>query len=281
MPYAEFPGASPNAHFLAGDARVPHAFQARWWEGTGVSIAAHAILFGILAYGATHVRQVAQIATTASPSSWPIFLAKVGVPGGGGGGGEWTAERPRKAQLVSTSQRAIQPTPNPADIHLKPEIHVPIQSAQAIETLPGALTPIEGISPGKGTGPGGGGLRGPGSGPDDGAGVGAGHIEGMGGAFPSGTAGVTSPQLIKEVKPRYTVDAMRAKVQGVVEMQGVVLPDGSVDPKSIRITRSLDRVLGLDQQAVAALSEWRFRPGTFKGQPVSVRINVELTFTLR
>jgi outer membrane biosynthesis protein TonB len=30
-----------------------------------------------------------------------------------------------------------------------------------------------------------------------------------------------------------------------------------------------------------AVKQWRFRPGTFKGQAVAVRVNVELTFTLR
>ena len=87
--------------------------------------------------------------------------------------------------------------------------------------------------------------------------------------------------LVKEVKPNYTGDAMRAKLQGVVEMECIVLPDGTVDPKSIKITRSLDSTFGLDQQAIVAVKQWRFRPGTFKGQPVPVIVNVELTFTLR
>jgi protein TonB len=92
---------------------------------------------------------------------------------------------------------------------------------------------------------------------------------------------VTSPQLIKEIRPNYTGDAMRAKIQGVVEMQAVVLPDGSVDPSRIRITRSLDASLGLDQQAIFAVKQWRFKPGTRDGHPVSVWVSVELTFTLR
>lgn len=283
MPYVEFPGAGLNAHFLAGGTRAPYAFESRWWEGTGLSIAAHAILFGLLAYGATHVRQVAQMASTASsPPAWPIFLDKVGMSGGRGGGGRPTAERARKAQIVPDSPRALQPVSAPADVDPKPEILVPVTTVDAIQTLPGAVASIDATSPGPGTGPGGGGGRGPGSGPDAGRGFGPAGPDGIGaGPFNAGGIGVTSPQLIKEVKPRYTVDAMRAKLQGVVEMQAVVLPDGSVDPNSVRITRSLDRVLGLDQQALAALREWRFRPGRVKGQPVSVRINVELTFTLR
>ena len=93
--------------------------------------------------------------------------------------------------------------------------------------------------------------------------------------------GVSPPQLIKEVKPNYTADAMRAKLQGVVEMQAVVLPDGTVDPSRIQITRSLDAAFGLDQQAIIAVKQWRFRPGMRSGQAVAAWVTVELTFTLR
>jgi len=90
---------------------------------------------------------------------------------------------------------------------------------------------------------------------------------------------VTEPKLIREVKPQYTADAMRAKVQGEVELEAVVNPDGSVD--RIRVTRSLDRTFGLDQKAIEAVRQWRFMPGMRQGQPVAVRVSVVLDFTLR
>ena len=93
--------------------------------------------------------------------------------------------------------------------------------------------------------------------------------------------GATSPQLIREVRPGYTVEAMRAKVQGRVELDVVVLPDGSVDPKRIRVVHSLDTTFGLDAQAIEAVKQWRFRPGRLNDRPVPVRVRVELTFTLR
>jgi outer membrane biosynthesis protein TonB len=34
-------------------------------------------------------------------------------------------------------------------------------------------------------------------------------------------------------------------------------------------------------EAVNAVKQWRFRPGMFRGRPVAVRIDVELTFSLR
>jgi TonB family protein len=89
--------------------------------------------------------------------------------------------------------------------------------------------------------------------------------------------GVTAPVLVKEVKPKYTEGAMRRRVQGAVEVEAVILPDGTVG--SVRVTKSLDAEL--DQQAVAAARQWEFKPGTREGKPVAVQVNIELTFSLR
>jgi TonB family protein len=45
--------------------------------------------------------------------------------------------------------------------------------------------------------------------------------------------------------------------------------------------RSLDSTFGLDQEAIKAAKQWRFRPGTRFGEPVAVLVTIELTFTLR
>jgi protein TonB len=81
------------------------------------------------------------------------------------------------------------------------------------------------------------------------------------------------------VKPQYTADAMRAKVQGTVWLECVVMPDGSVG--DIKIVRSLDSVFGLDQEAIKAARNWKFVPGVRGGEPVPVLVTIELTFTLR
>jgi protein TonB len=276
-----FADASPNALLLAGEMPAPHTMRTMWWEGTGVSIAVHAIALGIVAFAATRVPAMVDTASAAT-RLWVVLPNHPGVANGGGGGGEDTARPARKAQIAPSSPRDLTPVSNPLDRAPAPEVIVPVAFSEPMQSLPGAVAELDPLSLGKGTGPGAGGGHGPGSGVGDGAGLGDGRIAGFGGdAFQSGLHGVTSPQLIKEVKPRYTVDAMRAKIQGVVEMEAVVLADGSVDPNRIRVTRSLDSALGLDREAVAALRLWRFRPGIYKGQPVAVRVNVELAFTLR
>ena len=46
----------------------------------------------------------------------------------------------------------------------------------------------------------------------------------------------------------------------------------------MRVTESLDTEYGLDQQALEAVKQWEFRPGTKDGKPVAVRVHIELTF---
>ena len=89
---------------------------------------------------------------------------------------------------------------------------------------------------------------------------------------------MTIPRVLKEVKPQYTADAMRAKIQGSVVLECVVQTDGTVG--DVRVIRSLDTTYGLDQEAIKAAKQWKFAPGTRNGEPVPVMVSIELTFTL-
>jgi TonB family protein len=91
--------------------------------------------------------------------------------------------------------------------------------------------------------------------------------------------GVTLPEVVKEVKPKYTPAAMQAKIQGSVWLECVVSETGDVT--DIKVTRSLDTEFGLDQEAIDAAGLWKFKPGRKDGKPVAVRITIELTFTLK
>jgi len=93
-----------------------------------------------------------------------------------------------------------------------------------------------------------------------------------------GDPGVTMPKILQQFNPKYTPQAMRLKIVGRVEMDAVVLTDGRVG--YIRVTRSLDRVYGLDAEAVATLRRWRFEPGLKDGRPVPVAIVVQMEYRL-
>jgi protein TonB len=158
-----------------------------------------------------------------------------------------------------------------------PQIDIP--AVTAVAELPGAMSALpDARSLGPGSGDGGGAGAGPGAGPGTGPGLGPGKNGGFGGEFGAGN-GVTAPSLISEIKPSYTGEAMRARIQGAVMMEAVVMPDGSVG--RIHITRSLDSAFGLDQEAVRTVKQWRFRPGTRLGQAVPVLVVIELAFSLR
>jgi protein TonB len=275
MAEVDFKGASPNAHFLIGEMPAPHTLKTSWWEGTGVSVIVHVLGLILIIYAATHSRALVDAAKATNEKLDFIFLPKEG-PGGGGGGRPKDPEPPRKAEIKAAKPvDAAKPIPKPADVPT-PEITVPLQTPNAVVTLPGAVS----LDVPAGTGAAGGG-KGTGIGTGNGSGVGEGSGGGFGGGAYQPGNGVSNPLLIHEVKPNYTGEAMRAKLQGVVEMEAIVLPDGTVDPKSLKITRSLDSTFGLDEEAKKAVRQWKFKPGLLKGQPVPVIVTVELTFTLR
>jgi protein TonB len=91
--------------------------------------------------------------------------------------------------------------------------------------------------------------------------------------------GVSLPVLVTKVNPQYTQQARDAHIEGTVLLDVVVQKDGTVG--DVGVERSLDSVYGLDQQAVDAAKQWQFKPGTKDGEPVAVRVHVEINFTLK
>jgi TonB family protein len=89
--------------------------------------------------------------------------------------------------------------------------------------------------------------------------------------------GGQGPKLVHEVRPYYTRDAMRSVVQGVVKLEAVVLPDGSVG--AVRVTRSLHR--DLDVSALGVVREWKFAPATLNGNPVPFLAEIDVSFKLK
>src|SRR5215471_998017 len=78
------------------------------------------------------------------------------------------------------------------------------------------------------------------------------------GAFRPGN-GITPPSLISQIVPKYTTQAMRAKISGDIELEAVVNTDGTV--VDVRVVKSLDGIYGLDQNAILAAKQWLFKPG--------------------
>src|SRR5688572_21437533 len=140
-----------------------------------------------------------------------VWLSQPG-PGGGGGGGNKMPDPPKKAELKGEQKISV---PTPPKVEPPPEtLNIPAQTLAAAPVIsPGALTPNPPDTNSTGSG------SGTGAGSGQGSGLGAGFGGGTGGgAFRPGN-GVNLPQPLKEVKPQYTADAMRAKVQGTVLLE--------------------------------------------------------------
>jgi TonB family protein len=90
--------------------------------------------------------------------------------------------------------------------------------------------------------------------------------------------GVVLPVAQFKPRPEYTPAAMEAKIQGVVELSAVVRTDGTTS--DVTVVQSLDTAYGLDDSAVAAVSQWTFTPGTKDGTPVDVEVHIMIRFTL-
>jgi hypothetical protein len=89
-----------------------------------------------------------------------------------------------------------------------------------------------------------------------------------------GKEGVAMPKILYKVKPKYTREALRKKIKGLVELSVIFTSDGRiVIDKVIR-----DLPYGLTDQAIVAAQKIRFNPATKDGQPVNVRANLEFSF---
>jgi protein TonB len=269
--------------------------QRRSSVGAGASVGAHIVL-GLLALVIMRYqpeRRPVDMAPEALPLDRIVWIAEPGPGGGGGGGGNKSPDPPRKAELPGKEKITIPvekpPPPAPPKVEEPPPEPPPLEAmnipamnmAAGQQTLPGTIQSgnVASESQGSGSGGGAGAGTGTGVGSGQGSGLGPGRGGGTGGGAYRPGAGITLPRVLREAKPQYTADAMRAKVQGSVLLECIVMPDGSVG--DVRVTKSLDPIFGLDQEAIKAAKLWRFSPGMRQGEPVPVIITIELTFTLR
>ncbi len=120
--------------------------------------------------------------------------------------------------------------------------------------------------------------HGGGIGNGNGNGVGPGEGYGTGGGTPNaGTGGYGTPACLYCPRADYSDEAMKVKVQGVVELIAVITPDGRVT--DVHVAKGLG--LGLDEKAIEAVRTWRLKPAMGPdGKPAAVRQIIEVTFQL-
>jgi TonB family protein len=115
---------------------------------------------------------------------------------------------------------------------------------------------------------------------DDSFGVSSSKVSALPGFARAGVNGVGVPTCIYCPIPNYTDKARAAKLNGTVVVQAVVTADGRAE--NISIVKGHELGLGLDDSAIRAVSEWRFKPATGPdGKPVAVVVPVEVTFRIK
>jgi len=86
--------------------------------------------------------------------------------------------------------------------------------------------------------------------------------------------GVLPPTLSYAVEPHFSRQAKEKKIGGTVLVGLVVDENGK--PLYIRIVRGVG--MGLDENAVEAVKQYKFKPAMENGKPVRVSVNIEVNF---
>jgi len=204
--------------------------------------------------------------------------------GGGGGGGTHSPVEASKGKLPDEAKTQITPPQILKIDHPKLPVPATIVMPQEVK-LPNANMPNIGMpnspqvalaSQGGGSGSGFGSGSGGGIGSGNGGGVGPGEGGGYGGGMMQVGGGVSAPVVIYSVDPEFSDEARRAKYQGICVVSLIVDTQGN--PQNVKVVRALG--MGLDEKAVEAAKQYKFKPAYYKGRPVAVTIDLEVNFRI-
>jgi len=279
--------ARSNSMFLGLDQRV----RPRSRNATLLSVSLHIIIIALVLWIGTaiHTPVVDSATTIVAPVQFTLYdpppppvLRVAKVRGGGGGGGEHQIVAPTRGSLPKVVARTPMIPLEPPKID-RPKLLV--QPAVLVRLPQEAQMPRLGVpqsqqvamaSQGGGSGNGFGIGLGGGIGSGHGTGQGPGSDRGYGGAVMSVGGGVSAPQVIHSVQPQFTPEARRSNYEGSVAVQLIV--DSQGFPQDVHVVRHLG--MGLDEEAIAAVKQYRFRPAVYAGHSVSVQMIIDVDFRL-
>ena len=195
--------------------------------------------------------------------------------GDAGGGGQHDLAPVTQGRLPKFAQEQIVPPKAPPTIPPKlavdPTLVMQKDLKMANNSMPNLGLPnsnLPGVSLGTGSGGGIGSGNGNGLGPGSGGNMG-------GGVMHAGSAQVP-PKLIYQVEPEFSEEARKAKFSGDVQVYLVVDTEGR--PTRIRVARGVG--MGLDEKAVEAVRQYKFKPAMQNGKPVKVDLYIDVNFQI-
>jgi len=254
-----------------------------------LSAAFHAGAFALIVFlvlqGRLHVRGIpTEQSAKVELKPWLPVMPRHNTMGGGGGGGDHDVVQVSKGRLPRFDKQQIAPPQVLRNDHPKLAVEPTIVMPKNIP-LPEAAMPNLGLptssqvqlaSNGTGSRAGMGNGRNGGLGSGDGGGLGPGSGGGTGGGAYHVGGGVSAPVVTYSVDPEYSDEARRAKFTGVVIVSLVVDAQGL--PEQVHVARSLG--MGLDERAIEAVRQYRFKPSMYQGKPVPVQVQIEVNFQI-
>lgn len=243
----------------------------RRWLSLPIAVGLHAV--GLSAFACAGFWTVGAVAEPQLNAGSYVEVVLPPPPGGGGGPRPQTKPLTQPSTAPPATNRVVQP--DERAIPDRPP--VPATAETKEETAPGpGAGDTEPVGPGgpcvvcpPGPGPVGPGPGGPGSGVEPG-----GPVDSVPIHF---SVGMTRPEILHQVQPRYSEPARRAGVQGAVIVEAVIDEQGEVT--QARVLQKLP--MNLDRAAVEAIQQWRFKPAMMGGRPVKVYCTLTVNFTIQ
>jgi len=243
---------------------------------TAIAVGLHVLIIGAILFFVG--RKVAQIV---APKQAPIIVAIDAPPPvlppsrklmGGGGGQKGPAPVSKGSPPKFSPVQLAPPTPPviAPKLAVAPTIDVDpkLKMQSTLPNIGMVNAPTVGVSLGNGSGNG--------LGPGNGNGMGPGSEGGYGGGVRQVGGGVSAPSLLYKPEAEFSEEARKAKMSGVVTVGFVVDEKGNVI--RARVIRGLG--MGLDEKALEAVRQYRFKPAMESGKPVKVEVNVEVNFQI-
>jgi TonB family protein len=257
---------------------------------SAVSFLLHAGIFALIVWfviqARNHIVPTQKVEITqlvVPPYIPPVTLPAPKTMGGGGGGGFHQVIEASKGHLPPVEKTPINPPELQVDhpkLAVAPALVMPQQIKIPDNSMPNLgstqSTQVVMTSQGSGSGSGFGQGAGGGIGSGNGAGIGQGTVGGYGGGVMTVGGGVTAPVVIHRVEPEFTDQARRTKYQGVASIGLIV--DAQGNPEDVHVVHPLG--MGLDQKAVEAVRQYKFKPAMFRGRAVPVQLVIEVNFRM-
>jgi periplasmic protein TonB len=240
------------------------------------SIAFYGLLILLIAVlAARHIALVPKptaLATIDVPPPPPPIAPKAEKIGGGGGQKSPTpvtqGHPPKFApeQLLPPKAPPLIPAKLPVDPTVNVQLDMKMPSKMPDMGMPNSN--LKGFSMGNGNG------SGIGSGSGDGMGAGSGGNTGGGPMHIGGS--VRPPSVLYSVEPEFSEEARKAKFSGNVQVYLWVDEQGN--PSHVKVVRGVG--MGLDEKAVDAVRQYKFKPAMQNGKPVKVDLYIDVNFQI-